>query len=261
MDWRSFFEEHQTLLEQNYPGLTLSRFLREAGEIGGDGEAFLRGIPFAYLLGYAEFGPIKLKVTPDTLIPRPETEQLYELVCAELSAHPHWRRAVDVGTGPGTLGLALAKTFPKLQLTLTDVSEAALAVCRENVALLGPKDVRVLESDLLAEVVGLFDLIVSNPPYIPASSRGVHPKTHEFEPHLALYLGDEEYDAFFQRFFHQVARRLTQEGSFFMEGHEDRLDELARIADAERLTSVSVLRDLSGRKRFLRARAPRVPIG
>lgn len=262
IDWRSFFEEHRAVLEANYPGLTLSRFLREAQEIGGDGAAFLAGTPFAYLLGYAEFAHIKLRVTPDVLIPRLETELLFEHVLEALRRNPQWKRLIDIGTGPGTLGLALKQQVPRLQLTLTDVSSKALALARENANELGVA-AQLIESDLWEKVTGLYDVIVSNPPYIPKSEalKTVHAKTHQFEPHLALYVDDAQYEAFFRRLFHGVARHITADGAFFMEGHEAMLERCVGWAHAEKLTQVRVEPDLTGRPRFLRASAPRAPIG
>lgn len=262
MDWRSFFEEHRSLLAQNYPGLTLERFLREAREIGGDGQAFLKGTPFAYLLGYAEFAHIKLRVSPDVLIPRLETELLFEMMVAALKQNPQWKRLIDLGTGPGTLGLALKQQCPRLQLTLTDVSPQALALAQVNAKELG-LEAQLIESDLWEKVTGLYEVIVSNPPYIPKSEalKTVHAKTHQFEPHLALYVDDADYETFFRRLFHGVARHITADGAFFMEGHEDTLERCAEWAQSEKLTQVRVEKDLTGRLRFLRASAPRAPIG
>jgi len=261
MDWRAFFTTHQQQLTQLYPGLTLERFLREAQEIGGTGEAMLRGVPFAYQLGYAEFTYHRFKVTPDVLIPRPETEQLFELAGEAIKHHPGWRRLLDVGTGSGCLGLSLAHAHPHLAVTLSDVSPEALKVAEENAKALGLHHVQLIHSDLLAAVVGLYDVIVSNPPYIPSDAGGVHPMTHQFEPHLALYVEPAKYQKFFARLFDQVARHLSADGMFFMEGHEDTLADCADWAKAARLTRVEVKTDLAGRPRFLIAHAPRAPIG
>lgn len=261
MDWRAFFDQHRSLLESHYPGLTLNRFLREAAEIGGDGAAFLVGVPFAYQLGYAEFVDHKFMVTPDVLIPRPETEQLFEKVDQAIKNHPAWRRLLDVGTGSGCLGLSLAHAHPSLSATLTDISPKALAVAQGNAKKLGLHSVSFSEGDLLERVVGLYDLIVTNPPYIPRSAAGVHAMTDKFEPHLALYVEDARYEAFFRRLFEQSARHMTADGMFFMEGHEERLEECAAWAKAAKLTQVQIEKDLTGRPRFITAQAPRAPIG
>lgn len=256
MSWTDFFQTHRQTLEANYPGLNLQRFLREADEIGGDGQSFLEGIPFAYQLGYAEFAGHKFKVTPDVLIPRPETESLYELVLEHWQ--PTWKRLADVCTGSGCLGLSLAKAKP-VQLLLTDISPTALDIAKQNAADLGVSaDLR--EGDLLEPLVGLWDVIVSNPPYIPSSAPGVHPGTR-FEPSLALYVNDQGYEAFFRRLFSQVARRLSADGMFFMEGHEDWMQKCVQWAKDEGLEDAIISTDLTGRQRFLVTKAPRKPIG
>jgi release factor glutamine methyltransferase len=261
MNWREFFQQHRSTLEAHYPGITLERFLREAQEIGGDGSAMLQGVPFQYQLGYAEFGHHRFKVTPAVLIPRPETEQLFELAQEVIKNHPGWRRLLDVGTGSGCLGLSLAHAHPQLSVALTDISPQALAVARENAKNLGLNHVQFLEGDLLIPAVGLFDIIVSNPPYIPSDAGGVHAMTHAHEPHLALYVAANSYQSFFVRLFDQVARRLSADGMFLMEGHEDKLAQCAEWARMAKLTRVELKNDLTGRPRFLIAHAPRAPIG
>jgi release factor glutamine methyltransferase len=256
MIWTDFFHTHRQTLEANYPGLNLQRFLREAEEIGGDGKPFLEGIPFAYQLGYAEFAGHKFKVTPDVLIPRPETEGLYELVLKNW--RPSWKRLVDVCTGSGCLGISLAKAR-SLQPLLTDLSPAALVAAEQNAAALGIA-AELREGDLLEPVVGLWDVIVCNPPYIPRSAPGVHPCTR-FEPALALYVEDQAYEAFFRRLFHQAARRLSSGGMFFMEGHEDWLEVGRSWAEGEGLGDVRLETDLTQRLRYLSASASTKPIG
>ncbi len=253
--WQDFYHRHRITLESHYAGLTLPRFLREAQEIGGDGQAFLEGIPFAYQLGYAEFAGHRFTVTPDVLIPRPETEGLYELVLQRW--RPSWKRLVDVCTGSGCLGLSLAKAKP-IQLLLTDISPLALDVAKRNAAALGVA-AELRAGDLLEPVVGLWDVVVANPPYIPRSAPGVHAGTR-FEPELALYVADAEYEKFFRRLFSQVARRLTADGMCFMEGHEAELDKCAVWAKAEGLGGVQVMADLAGRSRYLLAQAPTRPM-
>lgn len=255
MSWQDFYHRHRTTLESHYPGLTLSRFLREAQEIGGDGHAFLEGVPFAYQLGYAEFAGHRFTVSPDVLIPRPETEGLYELVLGHW--RPSWKRVVDVCTGSGCLGLSLAKAKP-IQLLLTDISPLVLDVAKGNAAALGiAAELRV--GDLLDPVVGLWDVVVTNPPYIPKSAPGVHAGTR-FEPELALYVEDVEYERFFRRLFAQAARRLTADGMCFMEGHEAELAKCAQWAADEGLGAVEIKADLTGRPRYLMAQAPTKPL-
>ncbi len=259
-DWKKFFQTHKTLLEANYPGLTLERFLKEAEEIDGDEDAFLQGVPFAYQLGYATFTDYDFKVTPDVLIPRPETEQLFEIVDSWLKKHSSLKRLVDIGTGSGCLGISLALAQPQLTVLLTDISAAALQVAETNAYYLRAT-VTLKASDLFTNVTGLYDVIVSNPPYIPMGNAGVHAKTHEYEPHHALYLEAEKYHEFFERFFFQASRHMSADGVLFMEGHEDFMDVLAELAKKAKLTDIQILKDWSARPRFLRAMAPKTPIG
>ncbi len=253
MDWRAFHQKHRTLLESHYPGLTLERFLREAQEIGGDGEAFLRGEPFAYLLGYAEFYGRKFQVDQRVLIPRPETEQLAEKALAFLQSFRERPRIVDVGTGSGCLGLTVALEHRGgTDMVLTDISPDALTVAKLNALALGaPAETRL--ADLLEGVDGPFDLVLSNPPYIPSGEKGrsVHPQVDAYEPELALYVNEDAYEIFFRRLFRQVRERLAPGGAFYMEGHEAHLGECAAWARAEGMVSPRVENDFSGSPRFL----------
>jgi len=259
-DWKKFFHDNQGLLEANYPGITKERFLKEAEEIDGDEESFLKGIPFAYLLGYATFTHFDFKVNPDVLIPRPETEQLFEIVESWVKKNSQAKRLVDIGTGSGCLGISLALALPQLSVLLTDISPAALQVAETNAYNL-KAPVALKASDLFTDVTGLYDVIVSNPPYIPKGHKGVHPKTSEFEPHLALFLEQEKYHEFFERFFSQASRHMSADGVLFMEGHEDFMDVILELAKKAKLTEIEVLKDWSSRPRFLKAMAPKTPIG
>jgi release factor glutamine methyltransferase len=258
-DWKVFFQTHQDTLLRLYPGLTLERFVREALEIDGDEEAFLRGIPFAYQLGYTEFAGLDLKVTPDVLIPRPETEYLVELVNERIKLNPDWRRLLDIGTGSGCLGLSLKFRQPHLETWLSDISQPALDVAETN-AYHHQLEVKLLRSDLLDQIAGLFDLIVTNPPYIPRSHEA-HKQTHEFEPHLALYIEDDQYEFFFTKLFSQAARHLCFGGEFWMEGFSDQLNKLIELAQKSGLRKPEIINDLTGRARYLKASAPLTPLG
>ena len=257
LNWSDFFSKHQAQLEAHYPGLTIERFLREANEIGGDGEAFLKGIPFAYLLGYAEFYGLKFKVTPDVLIPRPETERLTELSIDWIKTQNRPLKIVDVCTGSGCIGLTIAHQFPDSEVYLADISVPALVIAGENADSLAPQ-ANVIQSDLLEEVRGKFDLIVSNPPYIPASekTKTVHSQVDLYEPALALYVADEEYQEFFCRLFAQVRMRLNPGGLFLMEGQPEKLEDCAQWARDTGFINVQVLKDWADRSRFLRFNQP-----
>ena len=252
MNWTEFFHTHRSKLESHYPGLTQDRFHREATEIGGDGEAFLAGVPFAYLLGYAEFHGLKFKVDQRVLIPRSETELLTEKAIEWMKLQQRPLKVVDVCTGSGCIGLTLAHKFPDAQVWLSDISVDALTLAGENADAIAPH-ANVVQSDLLEEVRGKFDLIITNPPYIPVSlADTVHQQVMTYEPPLALFVSDDDYQDFFCRLFTQVRMRLAPGGMFLMEGQPERLADCGQWARDTGFKGVVTEKDWANRVRFLR---------
>jgi release factor glutamine methyltransferase len=152
--------------------------------------------PLQYLTGTQEFYGLALRVTRDTLIPRPETELLVEAVLSFAATLPPNLRIVDVGTGTGAIALALAAHLPQASVTACDISPAVLEVARSNAAQHGltPR-VAFLESDLLAALPTgpPFDIVVSNPPYVPLSDAPtLAPEVRDHEPHIALFVGPND---------------------------------------------------------------------
>ena len=153
------------------------------------------GEPVAYLTGRRGFWTLELEVTPDTLIPRPETELLVELALQRLPRDAAVRVA-DLGTGSGAIALALASERPRAQLVATDASADALAVARRNAQRLGTGNVRFVQGDWLAPLAGeRFELIVSNPPYIEAADLHLAQGDLRYEPTAALASGADGLDA------------------------------------------------------------------
>ncbi|MEZ0210423.1 MAG: peptide chain release factor N(5)-glutamine methyltransferase [Methylophilus sp.] len=147
----------------------------------------VNGEPIAYILGYREFFGLKLKVTPDTLIPRPDTETLVEAALQKI-AKP--MQILDLGTGTGAIALALAKHAPDSQVTAVDASQAALAVAEANMHGLQLANVTLLHSHWFSRLDNqVFDLIVSNPPYIESSDQHLTQGDLRFEPLSALAAG------------------------------------------------------------------------
>lgn len=186
------------------PGRELSA--DEAAEFGVLVDRRLAREPVAYILGHRAFRTIDLEVTPDVLIPRPETETLVDVALEELKALPlagpdpeDEPLAIDVGTGSGCIALALAAEDPFVRVVATDVDPLALAVARGNAARLGlaPR-VEFVLSDLFHDVGERpFDLVVSNPPYIPADEYvALEPNVRDHEPRLALYGGVDGLDVY-----------------------------------------------------------------
>jgi len=154
-------------------------------------ERRLAGEPIQYIIGEAEFYGLPFHVNRDVLIPRPETEHMVEKVLA-LAANFERPRIVDVGTGSGAIAIALAHELPGALITAVDVSAAALAIARGNAERNSVGDrIRFLEGDLLAPVTGeLFEIVVSNPPYVAESDRAsLAVEVRDYEPGLALFAG------------------------------------------------------------------------
>jgi release factor glutamine methyltransferase len=198
--------------------------------------------PVAYILGTKGFRDIELAVDPRVLIPRPETEHLVE---AALDL-PQGARVCDIGTGSGAIALALKSERPDLEVVATDASGDALAVARANAASLG-LDVAFFEGDLLADVPGPLDAVVSNPPYVEDGAQ-LAPEIVRFEPALALRAGPDGLDVI-RRLVPAVgatsARRVALEVGA---GQAGAVEELVREAG---FGSVRAIHDLAGIERVV----------
>lgn len=155
-----------------------------------------RGEPIAYLTGQREFYGLEFLVTPDVLIPRPETELLIELALEHIP-HDTPMRILDLGTGSGAIALTLAKLRPQAQITAVDVSPQALAIARQNAARLGTSNIRFIESSWFSSLdkSSRFELIVTNPPYVAENDPHLAQGDVRFEPTMALTAGAEGLDA------------------------------------------------------------------
>jgi release factor glutamine methyltransferase len=188
--------------------------------------------PIQYITGEQEFYGLALQVTPAVLIPRPETEHLVESVLGELDREAPLD-ILDVGTGSGAIAIALANHLPRAVVTAVDISRAALEIAAANAARHGLRErIRLLESDLLdAFAPGdvCFDVIVSNPPYVPASDRdSLHRQVRDFEPASALFAGADGLDIY-RRLIPQARAALKPHGLLALEiGHGQR-DALAAL--------------------------------
>lgn len=153
------------------------------------------GEPVAYILGWREFWSLELEVTPDTLIPRPETELLVELALERLP-EDHQAMVADLGTGSGAIALAVALERPQARIVATDQSLATLIVARRNARRLNIASVEFRQGDWCAPLAGeRFDLIVANPPYIAAADPCWQAGELRFEPSRALIAGEDGLDA------------------------------------------------------------------
>ncbi|MGA7520973.1 MAG: peptide chain release factor N(5)-glutamine methyltransferase [Acidobacteriaceae bacterium] len=207
--------------------------------------------PVQYIVGEQEFYGLALKVTPDVLIPRPETEHLVEAALARV-ARDRAARICDVGTGSGAIAIALAHHFPLAEVTAVDKSEAALQVARENAARHGVLErVRLLSSDLLKALPGeRFDMIVSNPPYV-ATGELLDAEVRLYEPQAALYAGPTGLEVY-RRLIPAAKQALVDGGWLLLEigfGQRDAVSALLVGWDA-----VEFVHDLQGIPRVAIAR-------
>jgi release factor glutamine methyltransferase len=188
--------------------------------------------PLQYITGTQEFFGLPLQVTPATLIPRPETEHLVETVLAWAASQPPDLRILDVGTGTGTIALALASRLPSARIFAVDLSPEALEVARNNAAHLAlDKRITFQHSDLLQAFAAApqFHAIVSNPPYIPAGDASeMQPEVRDFEPHTALFAGDDGLEVY-RRLIPQAESALSPGGLLAMEFGFGQRDELAHL--------------------------------
>lgn len=216
--------------------------------------------PVAYLLGTKEFYGRLFRVTPDTLIPRPETEGLVEAALAWLSRTDTDRvRLVDVGTGTGCIAISIALEAPGqpgLDITATDVSPAALEVASGNAARHGAAGIDFRRAAFLDSVVGPVDLIVSNPPYVPSSDRDtMQPDVAGFEPGIALFAGADGLDVI-RHLIASASRVLTPGGALMLEIGIGQADAVAALMESAGFTSVERRRDLQGIDRIIVAHIP-----
>jgi len=225
------------------------------------------GMPVAYLVGEREFYSLKFCVTPDVLIPRPETELLVVAVLDRVRAmEPELPISIaDVGTGSGVIAVCAAKHCPRCRVTAIDISPAALAVARQNVERHGVADrVKLVESDLFQALARSepFDLVVSNPPYVSrAEIQNLARDVREHEPRLALEAGEQGLDVI-ERLVAQAPDHLQPGGWLMLEISPPQVAEVGKRITADgRLVVVETIKDLAGLPRVVLARKESCQVG
>jgi len=220
--------------------------LRDLVQRRGEGE------PLQHLLGTAEFSGHIFLCDKRAMVPRPETEQLVELLKSEIR-NPQ-SEIIDVGTGSGVIALSLAAKWPEAKIVAADVSEDALALARENAVRLSLSDrVRFLKSDLLKNVDGMFDLIVANLPYVPAQDRHTLSREVLRDPEVALF-GGAHGDELMRRLIEQAPARLRPGGLLALEIGIGQSEALLSILAGKKYRDICPKNDYSGVTRFLFAR-------
>ena len=210
-----------------------------------------RGEPLQYVLGVARFHGHEFKVTPATLIPRPETEQLVDMVIDAYGDRDDLR-VLDIGTGSGCIALSLARALRFPQVTALDVSREALAVAAENASRLRLR-VNLVQCDILRTFPsGEWDVIVSNPPYVRESERALMARhVVEYEPESALFVPDSDPLLFYRSIAGYAACTLAPGGRLFLEINSALEKETTAAVAAAGISRVETVRDFNGLPRFV----------
>lgn len=212
------------------------------------------GEPVAYILGYRDFWRHRFRVTPATLIPRPETEQLVEWALALLPSAPAW--VADLGTGSGAIALSLAADRPDCRVLGVDMSLEALDVAAHNRDALSLANVLLMRGDWAKALKPAgFDLVVSNPPYIREGDAHLGQGDLRFEPRSALAAGQEGLDDY-RRLIPQAFAALAPGGWLLLEHGYDQADDLAGLLSETGFDSVEMRRDYAGQPRNTAGRKP-----
>jgi len=208
----------------------------------------LKGEPIAYILGTREFYGLKLKVTPDTLIPRSDTEALVDAALAKIP-HDQPCKILDLGTGTGAIALAISKHRPQAIVTATDVSQSALNVARENAQTLNIPKVRFLLSDWFLNLnYEKFDAIVSNPPYIEREDTHLQQGDLRFEPQSALVSGEDGLQDILH-IINNAPQYLNPRGWLMLEHGYNQADIVADFLIQAGFSEISRIQDLAGIER------------
>lgn len=220
-------------------------------KIDGAIARLLRHEPIQHIVGAAHFHGHRFRVTPHTLIPRPETEQLVDIITDQNTASD--LRVLDVGTGSGCIAISLARALKFADVSAIDVSQAALDVAAENAAALGVK-VRFILADILkaAPKPEQYNIIVSNPPYIRVCEKQqMDDNVLLYEPASALFVPDDDPLLFYRAITSYAATALMPKGWLYFEINADFGDETAALLRGAGFDEVTVARDFYGRNRFV----------
>lgn len=207
-------------------------------------------MPIQQILGYAYFMGDKFKVSKDTLIPRDETEILARKAIDVINKN-NLKSALDIGTGTGILACTIAK-YTLSKSTALDVSDNALKIAEENIKNLDLSEkVKTLKSNLFEKVSEKYDLIVSNPPYIPLSEKATIQKEVTFDPDLALYTKDEKGLEFYEKISKNAKNYLNKNGYLLFEMGLGQSEDIKQILEQEGYKNIQIEKDLAGIDRVI----------
>ena len=237
------------------PNLRIDEF--QYAQLKAAVERLLAGEPVQYVTGMARFGDLLIKVSPNVLIPRPETEELVQKISTTLPKEASIR-IWDIGTGSGCIAIALAKLFENAEVYAFDVSEAASEVARENAERNNAK-VQFICDDVLHPKSEIFtqpvDLVVSNPPYVCDSERtAMEANVLDWEPESALFVPDDDPLRFYRQILALAKKQLNHGGQVWFEINERMGEEMLSLCRETGFDCTEIMLDFNGRPRFCHTR-------
>ena len=212
--------------------------------------------PIQYILGETEFYGLRFEVNENTLIPRPETEELVELIIAK-SQKPEGKslRILDIGTGSGCIAISLAKNISNAEVFGIDVSEKALATAKKNAEINNVNVVFLLKNILeTGDLQQQFDIIVSNPPYVRNLEKSeIKPNVLEYEPHLALFVEDTDALLFYRKIAELALKNLATNGRLYFEINQYLGKETVELLESMNFKNIELIKDIYGNDRIISA--------
>ena len=217
----------------------------------------IKQCPIQYILGETEFYGLKFEVSPDVLIPRPETEELVDWIVHEYGKNTKLS-VLDIGTGSGCIAVALATSFPNTDIWAIDNSEAALAVAHRNACKNKVKIncflADVLEDNTMGFQPVSLDVVVSNPPYItPPEKQMMHPNVLKYEPHSALFVPADDPLIFYRHIAAFASKYLKEKGRLFFEINETYPCEMSEMLKQLNFYDITPRKDINGKWRMVSA--------
>lgn len=221
--------------------------------------------PIQYVLGEAEFYHLKFKVNQNVLIPRPETEELVDMVIKKFKTSTQTLNILDISTGSGCIPISIKKNISAANVYGLDVSIAALEIAGHN-AVANKVDVNLFKADVLAENVAeiilnqtknqKIDVLISNPPYVLQSEKdGLEPRVKNYEPHLALFVADNDPILFYRKIAQLAKNILTTNGNLYFECHTLYAEAVYQLLTEMKFNEVNLLKDMAGMTRFVIAKS------
>ncbi|NOX47970.1 MAG: peptide chain release factor N(5)-glutamine methyltransferase [Chlorobi bacterium] len=254
------------ILFEEYAGLSKAQILLNAETTISESEllkihfavkALMNHKPIQYIIGSSEFYGLKFKVSPDVLIPRPETEELTELVIKENSGKKDLS-IMDIGTGSGCIAITLKKYLPDAKVHALDVSTNTLSLAKENAKLNG-QEIEFLKMDFLKysnwDKLNAYDIIVSNPPYVRKSEmKGMNKNVLDYEPAIALFVEDEKPLLFYGAIAKFANGHLNKSGAVYCEINQYLGEETLSLFVKSGFEQAEVFKDINGNDRILKVK-------